>query len=497
MARERPVAWQIFLMVGAIGAAAAWWCWAQGYTLYYGDAEAHLNIARRILDSRTPGFEQIGTVWLPLPHLLWAAFVWNDALWKSGLAGVIPTVACFALASAFLYSAGWRAYGCGHAAGCAAMLFALNPNMLFLQAAPMTEAIFAAALAGLLWATLWFRDSQSLAAVLVAAAASNAASLTRYEGWFLIPFVALYLLLVAKRKGHAVLFAGLAALGPLAWLAHNQFYYGNALEFYNGQYSAMAIYQRQLAQGMKPHPANQHWGLAIEYYYAAMKHVLGLPLLYAGAAGAVVALFRRAWWPLALLALPGAFYVWSIHSGSTPVFVPELEPFTSYNTRYALVLLPGFALAAGALVTLLPGRFHIVGAALAILGVAVPWVAGSSICWKEAAAGSADRRVWTAEAAEYLAANYRAGSGILFPFGDLTGVLRQAGIPLKEGLYQDNTQAWKSAIANPERDLREEWVLAQPGDVVTEAMTRAGTKYRLARQVLSKGMPAVDIYRRE
>ena len=44
------------------------WCFERGYVLYYGDAEAHLNIARRIVDSRTPGPEQIGTVWLPLPH---------------------------------------------------------------------------------------------------------------------------------------------------------------------------------------------------------------------------------------------------------------------------------------------------------------------------------------------------------------------------------------------------------------------------------------------
>jgi len=38
--------------------------------LIYGDAEGHINIARRIFDSRTPGLLQIGTVWLPLPHLL-------------------------------------------------------------------------------------------------------------------------------------------------------------------------------------------------------------------------------------------------------------------------------------------------------------------------------------------------------------------------------------------------------------------------------------------
>src|SRR3979409_140320 len=38
--------------------------------LLYGDAVAHINIARRVFDSRTPGFFQLGTVWLPLPHML-------------------------------------------------------------------------------------------------------------------------------------------------------------------------------------------------------------------------------------------------------------------------------------------------------------------------------------------------------------------------------------------------------------------------------------------
>jgi hypothetical protein len=491
----RAFALRAFALLLALGGAVASWIWARGYTLYYGDAEAHLNIARRILDSRTPGPEQIGTVWLPLPHLLWATLAWIDPLWRNGLAGVIPTVVCFALAGTFLCAAAWRAYGCGHAAAAAALLFALNPNMLFLQAAPMTEAVFAAALAALLWATLKFHKEHSLGAVLAAAAASNAASLTRYEGWFLIPFTVLYLLWIAKRKHYAMLFAALAALGPLAWLAHNQFWYGDALEFYNGPYSAIAIYQRQLARGMKPHPGNQDWSAALAYYYAAMKHVLGSPLLYAGAAGAVTALFRKAWWPLLLFALPGAFYVWSIHSGSTPVFVPELEPFTRYNTRYALALLPLVAIAAGALVTLLPGRFHIPASALAGVAAAAAWIGGNSICWEEAAAGWAERRAWTAGAAKYLAANYRPGSGILFTFGDLTTVLRLAGIPLREGLYQDNTEAWKSAVANPDRDLHEEWVLAQPGDAVSGAMLRAG-RYRLVWQVGPKGEPAVNIYRR-
>ena len=76
------------LIVAAIlcGAALAWFS-AHGFTLYYGDATAHLNVARRVIDSRTPGYDQIGTVWLPLPHLLMLPFVGNEWLWRTGLAG--------------------------------------------------------------------------------------------------------------------------------------------------------------------------------------------------------------------------------------------------------------------------------------------------------------------------------------------------------------------------------------------------------------------------
>src|SRR5271157_3576646 len=41
-----------------------------GMLLLYGDAVAHLHIARRVFDSLTPGFRQLGSVWLPLPHIL-------------------------------------------------------------------------------------------------------------------------------------------------------------------------------------------------------------------------------------------------------------------------------------------------------------------------------------------------------------------------------------------------------------------------------------------
>ena len=84
----------VVVLLAAVSVAAVLWCARQGYTLYYGDAEAHLNIARRVLDSRTPGGEQFGTVWLPLAHLLRIPFVMRDDWGRSRLAGAGTCAAC-------------------------------------------------------------------------------------------------------------------------------------------------------------------------------------------------------------------------------------------------------------------------------------------------------------------------------------------------------------------------------------------------------------------
>ena len=491
----------VLLLLTAISAAAVAWCAARGYTLYYGDAEAHLNIARRVLDSRTPGAEQLGTVWLPLPHVLMLPFVMRDTWWRSGLAAAIPSAAGFIAAGAFLFAAARRLYASAVAGLAAALLFALNPNMLYLQSTPMTEALFAAALAALLWATVWFRDSQSGWAVLAAAAASNAASLTRYEGWFLIPFVALYLLIVARRKSHAVVFAVLAALGPLAWLAHNQYYYSNALEFYDGDYSAQAIYARQTAAGVARYPGDHNWRVALEYYFAAVTLTQTWTLVTLGGLGALVALAKKIWWPLLLLALPPVFYVWSIHSSGTPIYVPAVWPHSWYNTRYALAALPLAVLAAAALVALLPGKLQAIGAVILVLAVAVSCgLAGAPTCWKESAVNSVARRAWTGQAAAYLAANYRPGEGIIYSFGDLSGILREAGIPLRDGLHEGNRPTWDAAVLRPDLFFREEWALAVSGDKIDEAIMRTGARgphYQLKKRIMVEGAPAIEIYQRQ
>jgi hypothetical protein len=68
--------------------------------LLYGDAVAHLHIARRIFDSLNPGFRQLGSVWLPLPHLLLLPFVQKMSWWQTGMAGAWPSMACYVLGCA-------------------------------------------------------------------------------------------------------------------------------------------------------------------------------------------------------------------------------------------------------------------------------------------------------------------------------------------------------------------------------------------------------------
>jgi hypothetical protein len=363
----------------------------------------------------------------------------------------------------------------------------------------MTEMPFAGALAAMLWATLWFRDSQSLGALLAAAAASNAASLTRYEGWFLIPFVALYLAKVARRKAHAALYLALGSLGPAAWLAHNQFYYSNALEFYDGPYSALAIHERQVAAGVV-YPTSHNWRAAAGYYWQAVTLMAGWPALALAGVGAVVALAKRAWWPLVLLALCPLFYVSSLHSGAADLYVSTRWPHTAYNTRYAFPAMLLFFFAAAGVVALASAKWTRVVVLAGVVAIGAPLAAvRGSLSRAEAAVNSAARREAQGEAAAYLAAHYQLGLGIVFPFGTLSGVLRQAGVPLREGLHEGNHPAWEAVRARPGVFLREEWALATPGDEVSALLResgRQGRPYRLQKRVAVRGA-AIEIYRLE
>jgi hypothetical protein len=498
----KPVGLLVAASLALWSAAAVWFFYSHGWLLYYGDAEAHLNIARRIVDSQTPGYDQIGTVWLPLPHLLMLPFVRVDALWRSGLAGALPSAMCFVAAGCFLFAAARRLFGAA-AAVAAAALFAFNPNMMYLQSTAMTEAVFAAALSALVYFAVRFRDTQGWGSVAGAGVAACAGTLTRYEGWFLLPFAAAWFYFTAKRRRFAVAlaFSALAGAGPLYWLGHNWWLNLDALGFYRGPYSAKAI------QAGKPYPGKGDWAMAWLYYRTAIRLCAGPILMLLAAAGFVAMLVKRAWGMLGaalLLALPPAFYLWSLHSSGTPIFVPELWPHSHYNTRYGLAALPLLAFCAAALAAAVPPRARAIAAALVIAAGGAWWVVHPGhenwITWAESQANSENRRAWTREAAAYLGPRYVRGSGIVSSAGDdFFGIYREMGIPMRETFSICNGLPFDAALARPDLFLWQEWAVVKRGDAVENALRaaeRRGVRYRLELTIAERNEPVVEIYRR-
>ena len=341
-----------------------------GNILLSGDAVAHISIARRIFDSKTPGLLQLGTVWLPLPHLLMLPFIVPMRLWQSGTGGSIPSMAAyifsvlgvFCFVRTVLTRNGAEVDSTGKVtAWAAAILYAADPNLIYMQATAMTEPLY---LAFFIWALVYFAEfagrikadsSLSKCGLCVAAAC-----LTRYDGWFLaaiLIFAAAIIVLVRQTSGESLLhsakpqrtelikFILIASAAPVLWLAYNAAVYRNPLEFANGPYSAKAIEQKTATVN----PAKGNVYAAASYFLKAAELNIGdanwqqrlwLILALAGAAVAAFAGPRIA----LLLWVPLPFYALSVAYGSIPIFVPTWWPFSMYNVRYGLELLPAFAI---------------------------------------------------------------------------------------------------------------------------------------------------------
>jgi hypothetical protein len=458
------VPWGALLFLTVLSALAVFYFWRNGYLHWYGDASAHLNIARRILDGRTPGYAQIGTVWLPLPHVLMMPFASYDALWTSGLAGAIPNAVCFVAAGVLLFLIARHSYNCEFAAWTAVLVFALNPNLLYLQSLAMTEAVFVFAVLLTLYGSL--RENPWLAGVGLLAG-----TMTRYEGWFLIPFVVLYFFW--RNRWAGILVGVIASIGPLYWLGHNYVFHGDALDFYHGVGSAKWIYQQSIDKGLERAPGDGDWLTAARYYAMSGRLFTGVPLVVLGGLGLLGVVVKRAWWPICFLLLGPLFFVWSMHGSGATIFVPNLHPFSYYNTRYGMIVLPLLALA-------YPKQEN--------------WVT-----WKESQVNSNARRAWTAEAADYLRDKYVPGRGIVAHFGDQTAIFRDAGIPLAQTVHDGDGLYFQGILQRPDLFLWQEWVVAIAGDPLSKSMAENASKlrrYSRVKMVETKGEPAIEIWRR-
>jgi len=475
------------------GAYAAWHYHRLGLTLSHYDARGHLVVARRIADSITPGWQQIGAVWLPLPHLLNAIPVQVDFLYRTGASAVAISIAAYAIAAGAI---GWillMLTASTPAAVAGAVVFALNPNVLYLQSTPMTEPLLLAtttiAVAMLIaWCqadprarytiknsefgirNAWHEFLILNSEFLISQGALKAchvgwsfalACLTRYEAW---PVTVAALAAAGWGRwrsgqlpgGVAREIAGIAVYPALAIL-------GFAI------FSRVVIGEWLVAGGFFV-PENKALGdplIAVAEIGWGAQMLSGTPLTWLGGAGVAIALAlglarrRHAGMLIAVALLAMAAIPWTAFLDGHP-----------FRIRYMVPLMAIEAIGAGLVAGVLPGRRVRAAGAAALLVLAA-----YELRPLDASAPMVVEAQWdrpNAPVRALVTACLGAPSGgdkIMASMGSLGHYMQEAsasGFAIRDFLHEGNGDIWLAALTGPRPFAR--WVLieekAEGGDML-------------------------------
>lgn len=325
---------------------------SQGLTLVHGDARARLNIARRVIDSLTPGLAQLGNIWPPFPHLLYLTTIWNDFMYYSGFSGSIVSMVSYVITIVILSKLLFETTKDKGATAIGILLVLLNPSFLFMQTTPMTESLFIGLLtlsSFLIWR--WYK-SQNVLYLIGTAIVVFCATLTRYDGWFLAVAIATVVGVIAflrsgykMMEGYLLLYATPAFLGMAGWLLYQLIIYGNPLAFALGEGSGSFFSKLAGASGLAYVKYNV-MNSFLTYFWASMDNVgllavfiIILSLIYLILTPKKISVFIT----IVILGSPVIFNIISLFLGQSVIFTEHLPPFGLYNLRYGLLSLPLFA----------------------------------------------------------------------------------------------------------------------------------------------------------
>jgi hypothetical protein len=425
------------------------------------------------------------------------------------------------------------------AAWASAVVYAANPNLIYMQSTAMGESLY---LAFFIWAVVHFVEFTWQADMVKANRSLTrcglclvAACLTRYDGWFLAAVLVIAAAVVAFRRGHRpedraqkrsippprlmlAKFILLAVIGPTLWLAYNAIVYRNPLEFANGPYSAKAIEQKTATVN----PAQGSVTAAAWYFLkAAELNVseltwLGRLWLALALLGSLITVFKGQGRVALLLWAPLLFYALSVAYGSVPIFLPTWWPFSNYNVRYGLQLLPVFAVFIPLAISFIvqyaikigqiavsSERWPATATLLSVLvlstaSYALIWRA-EPICYREAEINMHGRVALDRQLAGWIK-SMPPESTLLMYLGAHVGALEQAGVPLRRDINEGNHRVWKQpldpdglwerALADPASYA--DYVVGFEGDPVWASAKEHGLSALV--EIHTTGQPAAAIF---
>lgn len=506
--------WIVVIISLIFAALATAYSFANDYIVTYGDAESHLNIAKRTINSITPGFAQLGGIWLPVPHIMMVPFIWSDFLWRTGLAGSIVSGACYVISSLFMYKLLKLIIKDKFGAFVGFLTFALNLNVLYMQSTPMTELplIMFFVLSSYFFIRFVLDDKRVLS-LIAAGFFGFLATLSRYDGWFLVLIeagiiVLMYLPGIIKRnrdkwrmlQGKLLAFTTPAFFGIIIWMAWDYLILGDPFYFTNSQFSAKSQQSNWLARGELP--AYHDIFQAIAYYMVTAMSNVGLIVFSLAIIGFIWYLRdknqQKRLFVALVMVVPFIFYIVTLWLGQSVIFIPHLTPVSFewrlFNVRYGLMAVPFAAFFTGYLFYKCKpsGRALVLGLCVAQFML---YLVGYSqvITLADGTVGLSHAKRPDAES--WMKQHYDGGLVLMDDYARTMSLLR-SGIPMEASIYIGNKPYWDESLREPEKYAS--WIVMQKDDTVWNAVYNDPVKQGRLFKYFNKAYtsPEILVFRR-
>ncbi len=458
--RDRVLRWLVFA-ASLTSVASFVHFFRQGTVLAYNDAISHMEIARRVIDSPVPGPTQLGSVWLPLPHLLMLPLVGVDRFYFDGFAGSLVSMVSFVVACVLLYKIIRDLTDSRLAAVMGTLVFMGNPNILYMQSTPMTELLLFACMLGMVYGLQRWIRTDNPHYLYGAGGAAILGTLTRYEAWILLLAMLAVVMFVqwwrgrsaANTDGILTAFLFVSGLGLLIWVVWNWVIFGNPFNFQTGKYAKPSLWVSSADKAVG------NWAASLQTYWYAMTDDVRLPivLLLVVSLVLIVVFGRRlVYLPALSLLVLFPFFVLALERGQRPLHVTQLNG-SLYNVRFGLLMVLPAAIFVGCLIGYCTRYRPLAIEASVLVGALIVGLAAQGIRAPQHIATLAEplrtqqhtsaARSQTAASA-YLHTHYSGGL-ILAQFFGNEELLFQAHIALGTNVYEGSYRLWQPALNDP------------------------------------------------
>lgn len=469
--------------IGAVIVAFAslWFVFNQNLTVALSEAGLNLYIARRLFDSPTPGLGQLNYAHLPLYHLLMAPLALDDYLFTTGLAGSIISTVSYVVAVVYLYLVVKAITHNRQVSVIGTLIFALNPNILFLQAVPMGVMLsIATILASLYYLFKWIENDNPRTMILLAFSIFLATS-SGYAGWLLFFGVLVTIASVGEKRDYTsmqtqsnlIVYSLLGSTGIILWIVWNWIILG----IVGIPFSATQLPAEQLIfanETLLPGSKNFFGAFSILFYSGV--NITGYVLLATTVIGLIYAVIKYRkkdiFWAVLLGAIPIVYIIGALVSGKLVIYVPEIAPIDAptniLNMDVVSLLMIPIAIFSAVAINEFYRLFESMSwlrTGLATFGVFL--IVWQGIWWSvndNVIAFNESKIDFSANTAPaiipYLANNYTGGLVLMSTPDEMAYPLATiADIPYKNLIHEGVGPQWDNAIAGY---TQPQWVIVSP-----------------------------------